>query len=110
MSASDATTQVVVTDVPDASRYEARVGDELLGIAEYRLTPDVITFLHTEVLRAAEGRGVGSHLARTALDDARTRGLRVRPLCPFIAAYIRRHPEYRDLVVRGSGSGVRPSA
>src|SRR5690606_35888984 len=56
VSASDATTQVVVTDVPDASRYEARVGDELLGIAEYRLTPDVITFLHTEVLPAAEGR------------------------------------------------------
>lgn len=110
MSASDATTPVVVTDVPAASRYEARVGDELLGIAEYRLTRDVITFLHTEVLPAAEGRGVGSQLARTALDDARARGLRVRPLCPFISAYIRRHPEYQDLVVSRSFGGVRPSA
>lgn len=110
MSASDATTEVVVTDAPEASRYEARVGDPVVGVAEYRLTPGVITFLHTEVMPAAEGRGVGGRLARTALDDARARGLRVRPLCPFISAYIRRHPEYRDLVVRGSVGGVTPSA
>lgn len=110
MSARDVTTPVVATDVPDASRYEARMGDEVLGVAEYRLTRDVITFLHTEVLPAAEGRGVGSLLARTALDDARARGLRVRPLCPFISAYIRRHPEYQDLVVSRSDGRVTPSA
>ncbi len=110
MSANEGTTEVVVTDAPEASRYEARVGDLVLGFAEYRLTRDVITFLHTEVLPVAEGRGVGGRLARTALEDARARGLRVRPLCPFISAYIRRHPEYLDLVVRGSVGGVTPSA
>jgi predicted GNAT family acetyltransferase len=89
---------VVVRDVPDAHRYEARIGDELAGFAAYRPKPGHITFTHTEVGAAYEGRGVGSQLARTALDDARTRGLRVTPLCPFIAAWIRRHPAYADLV------------
>ena len=110
MSAGDVAPEVVVVDAPEASRYEARVGDELLGFAEYRLGPQVITFLHSEVLPEAEGRGVGSGLARAALDDARRRGLRVRPLCPFIGAYIRRHAEYADLVVGPTGGGVSPSA
>jgi predicted GNAT family acetyltransferase len=90
--------EVLIGDVPDARRYEARIGDELAGFAAYRLEPGHITFTHTEVGAAHEGRGVGSQLARTALDDARTRGLRVTPLCPFIAAWIRRHPAYADLV------------
>ena len=46
-----------------------------------------------------EGQGLGARLARFALDDARERGLRVVPLCPFIAAFVKRHPEYQDLVV-----------
>jgi predicted GNAT family acetyltransferase len=90
---------VLVTDVPDARRFEAYVDDELVAFVEYRLAPGVITFLHTEVLPGNEGRGVGGQVARTVLDEARARGLRVRPLCPFIAAWIRRHPEYADLVI-----------
>ncbi|MCW2810553.1 MAG: hypothetical protein JWP61_1011 [Friedmanniella sp.] len=81
------------------SRYEARVGDGLAGIAEYRRDDEVITFTHTEVADEFEGQGVGSALARFALDDARAQGWRVRPLCPFIAGWIRRHEDYAGLVV-----------
>jgi predicted GNAT family acetyltransferase len=91
--------EVVVTDVPEASRYEASVDGRLAGFVEYRLLPDRITFLHTEVDPEFTGGGVGSRLAASVLHDARIRGLGVRPLCPFIAAYIRRHPEHADQVV-----------
>lgn len=80
------------------NRYEARVGDELAGIAEYHLSDGVLTFTHTEVGDAFKGQGVGSALARFGLDDARAQGLRVRPQCPFIAGWIKRHPDYADLV------------
>lgn len=86
---------VVVTNNPDENRYEARLGDELAGFAEYTLTDELIVFTHTEVDPAFEGRGVGSALARFALDDVRDKGERkVMPLCPFIKAYIERHREY----------------
>jgi len=101
---------VVVQDVPEGSRYEARVGDQLVGFVEYRALTGRITFIHTEVLPGSEGKGVGGRIARTVLDDARARGLRVRPLCPFIAAWIRRHPDYADLVVDAPAREVSPSA
>jgi len=93
---------IVVEDNPDESRYEARIGERILGIAEYELADDrgPIVFVHTEVLPDAEGLGVGSRLARTALDDVRRRGLRLIAECEFIAAYLKRHPEYDDLVAR----------
>lgn len=85
-----------VADAPDRSRYEARVDGVAAGFAEYRDHGDERAFTHTEV--TLEGRGVGGALARAALDDVRARGLRAVPMCPFIAAWIRRHPEYGDLV------------
>jgi uncharacterized protein len=87
-----------VVDNPEMRRYEVHVDGELVGISAYVPRPDRLIFTHTEVDEALEGQGVGSRLARGALDDARARGLRVTPRCPFIAAYIRRHPEYQDLV------------
>jgi uncharacterized protein len=93
---------VEVTDNPSESRFEARLDGELAGIAVYELHPDRIVFLHTEVDDAFEGRGVGSALARTALDDVRGRGgLAVVPRCPFIAGWIEKHPDYQDLVAAG---------
>ena len=92
--------ELAVEDNPEESRYEAWLGDRLVGIAEYEL-PDEggpMTFSHTEVLPGAEGMGVGRGLARAALDDVRRRGLRLIPECPFIAGYLQRHPEDRDLV------------
>ncbi len=102
--------EVVVIDAPESSRYEARVADVVVGFARYRLTPDTITFLHTEVLPGSEGRGIGSRLAEAALRDARVRGLRVRPLCPFFAAYIQRHAEHADLVATSSPVPGPPSS
>ena len=91
-------TDVVVTDSPEQGRWEARVGDELAGVAVYRRTDGVVEFVHTEVEPAFEGRGIGGALARTSLDAARRDGLRVVASCPFYAAWIAKHPDYQDLL------------
>ncbi|WNV74679.1 GNAT family N-acetyltransferase [Geodermatophilus sp. DSM 44513] len=88
-------------DVPEQSRYEVSDGDRVLGLAAYRRQGDRVVFTHTEVDPAAGGRGVGSSLVRGALDDVRTRGLRAVPLCPFVRAWLDRHPDYADLVDAG---------
>ena len=90
---------VVVTQNPEQSRYEAHVDGELAGFAAYRISRGHQVFTHTEVDDAFEGRGVGGALARGALDDVRSRGEHdVVALCPFIAAWIERHPDYQDLL------------
>jgi uncharacterized protein len=90
---------VTVTHNADESRYEAHLRGELAGFAEYRLTDELVVFSHTEVDPAFEGNGVGSTLARWALDDVRDEGRRkVMPLCPFIKKWIVKHPEYKTLV------------
>jgi predicted GNAT family acetyltransferase len=81
-----------------AHRFELAV-DGHVAKAWYRLSPGIITFTHTDVPPELEGRGIGSRLARAALDSARAEGLKVVPLCPFIASWIERHPDYADLVV-----------
>jgi predicted GNAT family acetyltransferase len=86
-----------VVDVPDASRYELRLGDRRIGLAAYRRRDGRIAFTHTEVDESCEGRGFGSRLAAAALDDARRQGLKVVALCPFIARFVERHPEYQEL-------------
>ena len=88
----------VVTDVPERHRFEIVVDGERAGLAGYRTAPGRITFTHTEIDDAFEGRGLGSTLVRAALDTARERGLAVRPECPFVRSYIARHPDYVDLV------------
>jgi len=90
-----------VVDAPESNRYELRVGDEVVGVAEYILVPkrDRIVLTHTEVDPQRKGEGLGGAIAQGVLDDIRGRGLLVQPLCPFIAAYIARHPEYADIVV-----------
>ncbi|MCU1461515.1 MAG: hypothetical protein JWO37_1590 [Acidimicrobiales bacterium] len=87
-----------VVDNPEQHRYEARVDGQLAGFAEYRRRADRIVFTHTEVDDAFEGQGIGGRLASFALDDARARGLVVVAQCPFVRNYIRRHPEYEDLL------------
>jgi predicted GNAT family acetyltransferase len=90
--------EMTVQDNADALRYEITVDGDRAGFVTYRLSPGVISFLHAEVDPTREGRGIGSRLVHDALDDARARGLTVRPVCPFVAAYIERNPEYADLV------------
>jgi uncharacterized protein len=81
----------------EASRFEMDIDGEL-AVSEYRRKDSTIIFTHTEVPPHLEGKGIGNQLARTALDYARSEGLKVVPRCPFISAFIRRHPEYQDLV------------
>ena len=87
-----------VRDAPEHSRYELVVGDRVLGFADYSLDGDVITVPHVEIEPAARGANLGSVLVRQMLDDVRSRGLAIRPLCPFVRVYIRGHEEYADLV------------
>ncbi len=90
---------VHVTANDEKNRYEAHLDGELAGFAEYQLTDELIVFTHTEVHRVHEGKGVGSALARFALDDVRDHGgRRVLAICPFIKAWMLRHPDYADLL------------
>lgn len=84
---------ITVVDSPEQHRFELRVDGELAGAAYYRLHPGEIVFTHTEVDKAYEGKGLGSKLAAGALGAVKERDLRVVPQCPFIAAYLKRHPE-----------------
>ena len=87
-----------VVKVPEASRYELRDGERMIGELAYRRRNGRIALIHTEVDEALERRGLGSALVAQALDDARREGLEVVPLCPFVEAYIESHPEYQDLI------------
>lgn len=92
---------VTVRDHREESRFEVEVDGRLAGFSAYELSDGVITFTHTEVDDAFEGQGVGSTLVREALDRVRAEGgLRVRPLCPFVRAWIEQHPDYQDLLPR----------
>jgi predicted GNAT family acetyltransferase len=91
--------EVQVTNNEAEKRYEARVDGRLAGSAYYDTADDLIVFTHTEVDDDYEGHGVGSTLARAALDDVRADGRRkVVPRCPFIKGWIDRHPDYQDLL------------
>ncbi|QCB92400.1 GNAT family N-acetyltransferase [Cellulomonas shaoxiangyii] len=93
-------TDVVVTDVPDALRFEARTpGGDLVGTAAYERRGDDVVLTHTVVEPAAEGHGIGSALVRQALDQLRAAGARVVPQCAFVRAFVAEHPEYRDMVI-----------
>ena len=83
-----------VADVAEWSRFEIHVDGRTAGFAAYRMKdPRLMVLTHTEIDDAYEGRGLGSVLVRAALDSARGRGLSVRPDCPFVRAYIARHPD-----------------
>jgi uncharacterized protein len=97
-SALDSQGSAVVTDNEAESRFEIRVGGELAGFIGYILDGSQIDLVHTEVDRRFQGGGLAGQLARESLDSARGRGLEVLPTCPFIRSWIRKHPEYKDLV------------
>lgn len=88
-----------IRDNAERHRFEVVV-DGHLARADYVIDGDVITFTHTIVPPALEGRGVASRLIRHGLSEARARGLKVVPQCPFAAAYIRKHPEWADLLAQ----------
>ncbi|TDD94069.1 GNAT family N-acetyltransferase [Actinomadura rubrisoli] len=87
-----------ITDNAERARYEIKVDGALAGFADYESRPGRLVLTHTEVDDAFEGKGIGSALARGALDDIRAKDLRVVPRCPFIKKWIDKHPDYQDLV------------
>jgi predicted GNAT family acetyltransferase len=94
---------ITVTEVPERERFEARdEAGELAGVLTYQLTGDIVAFTHTKVDPSFEGQGVGSALARAAMDDARDRKRTVVPICPFVSGWLDKHPEYEKLVARST--------
>lgn len=87
-----------IRDNSDRHRFEIDLGDGTFAIAEYTLPAGKIMFTHTEVPPAHEGRGIGRALIEHGLASARERGLKVIPICPFFAAYMKKHPEVQDLL------------
>jgi predicted GNAT family acetyltransferase len=83
---------------PDERRFEIRVDGRRAGHTEYVRRGDRVIFIHTEIDPEYEGRGLGSRLARGALDAVRAAGDPIVPLCPFIAGFVEKHPEYGDLL------------
>lgn len=78
-------------------RFSAVVHGHLC-VCDYRLRDGVMAITHTEVARELEGQGIAAELVRTALAHARENGLKVRPLCSYVQAYMRRHPEVQSLL------------
>jgi predicted GNAT family acetyltransferase len=89
---------VLVRDNPALSRYEAVEDDRVVGFIDYTHRDGEYWFVHTEIDEALKGSGAGAFLVRRSLDDVRAKGALVIPACPFVAGWIRRHPEYQDLV------------
>lgn len=86
-----------IQDRADESRFIATV-DGATAELKYEVEGDRLRLVHTRVPSSVEGEGVGSALARRALDSARERGFTVWPDCPFVAEWMKRHPEYLDLL------------
>ena len=86
-----------VRDTTQDHRFELDVGD-VTAFVSYSITGSVVTLIHTEVPESLSGKGVGSMLVRETLELLRARGAQIVAECPFVAAYIQRHPEYRDLI------------
>jgi len=105
-SATDST-PVTVTRDPDRRRYEASTGGtKVAGFVDYQETSELVVLTHTEVDPSFEGLGVGSALARAALDDIRERGLEALVICPFIVSWLRRHQDYMDVLFNAPPSKV----
>jgi uncharacterized protein len=95
---SDDAPEVEVRDNPAQHRYEVFLGGAEAGFATYEERPGILAVMHTEVDPAFEGHGLGSALLGGILKDAKARGLQVLPYCPFLKAYLQKHPEYVDIV------------
>ena len=93
-----ADTEVTVRDDAQRHRFEVLVDGAVAGFAAYRRENGAVAFTHTEIDDSHEGDGLGSQLVRGALEQVRASGASVLPYCPFVASYLRKHPELQDLV------------
>jgi predicted GNAT family acetyltransferase len=90
--------EVSVDNNRERSRYELRMGDDLVAVADYVVLDDRVVVPHTEVIPARRGLGLGERLVRYALEDVRDTGMRIEPRCWFVAEFIDLNPEFADLV------------
>lgn len=90
-------TAVIVRHDPDNSRFVTTV-DGVEGVVEYRREGDLMVITHTGVPKAIGGRGIAGQLTRKAFEHARSEGLKVRPSCPYTAAWAKRHPDFDSLL------------
>lgn len=98
---------VVIRDDPENRRYVAEVDGDLAGFTEYEPWEDRLIFPHTEIDEAYSGRGVATTLIKEALDDVRSKGHMIVPLCPFVARFVRQNPDYMDMVDRALWKEIR---
>lgn len=101
---------VPLRDDPDNDRYVGEIDGVVIASCFYRVRGSVWVFTHTEVDHMHSGQGIGTAVARFALDDVRRRGGTLVPICPFVAAFIRRHPEYEDLIDHEVWDRIRASS
>jgi predicted GNAT family acetyltransferase len=95
----DGAVEITITDVAEKERFEARdAAGALAGFVTYQLTGAIIVYTHTSTMPEHQGQGVAGQLARFVMDDARERHRTVVPICPYIAEWLGRHPEYADVV------------
>lgn len=91
----------MIADHPERHRYEIEIDGKKAAEIVYRPHGvGVIELLHTQVLPGHEGQGLAAQIATFAFEDARRRGLKVMPTCEYIQGFLRKRPEYADLVAR----------
>ena len=91
----------MISDNESKTRFEIRRDGELAGFLRYRRHPNQIALVHTEIYPFFQGLGLASQLIGSVLDTVRSQRLEVLPVCPFVQDYIRKHPDYLDLVPAG---------
>lgn len=92
--------EYLLIDNVEAKEFQFRIGESIARI-EYIKAKEKIYLTHTEVPKDYEGKGVGSELIKQALENIKAHDLTLVPLCPFVAMYIKRHPEWKTLVLKG---------
>lgn len=90
-----------VRENQEKNRFEIWVDDEIAGFTEHRGLGSVVSLVHTEIGERFGGQGLATQLIRQTLDDLRERDSQVLPICPFVKAFIEKHPDYLDLVPAG---------
>lgn len=83
---------------PEQRRYVAEADGQRIGLVDYRSDGAVAEVTHTEVDPARQGQGIADGLTRYVVEDLRSAGLRIRPICPYTRAWLGRHPEFADIV------------
>lgn len=94
-------TNYKLVDNTDKNQYEFHIGEYLPKIEYIKTKNGEIYLTHTEVPVALEGQGIGTQLVENVLADIEQQGLRLVPLCPFVAGYIKKNPEWKKIVMRG---------